>query len=219
MSRELDIIDRYEFQFTRNMFRNRNLPTYREFVYPYWKNKGPLIYLELGVYKGQSLIWMLQHILGHPDSRAIGIDPWLMTTKRTSDDMEIVRQHAFWNIQKWDFFTDSVLGFKKCQLLRANSAEVLPMMNRKGGAFGISKNTLDICLIDADHNALAVLNDARLVFPLMKIGGWIIFDDVVNDIPKKDHVENGLRMFLEEIGDSTKLVIKHRYVEIYERIK
>lgn len=38
-------------------------------------------------------------------------------------------------------------------------------------------NTIDICYIDADHRALCVLMDSVMVWPLMKVGGFIIWDD------------------------------------------
>ena len=64
----------HEFQFTRNWFHDRNRSSFRDYILPFWVEK-PCIYLEIGVFEGMSLVWTLQHVLTHPESRAIGIDP------------------------------------------------------------------------------------------------------------------------------------------------
>ena len=68
-----------DFQYTRNWFCLRDLATFREYIMPQWKDK-PIKYLEIGVFEGMSMVWMLHNVLTHPDSRAVGVDPWLMET-------------------------------------------------------------------------------------------------------------------------------------------
>ena len=77
MTREMDIIPvtSNPLKFTRRWFLNRNYDTFKKFVYPKWAGK-PLTYLEIGVFEGMSMVWMLQHILTHDNSRGVGIDPW-----------------------------------------------------------------------------------------------------------------------------------------------
>lgn len=197
----------HAFTFTRRWFLMRNLPTFREFIFPQWAGK-PLFYLELGVFEGMSLLWMLQRILTHPDSRAVGIDPWLITTKLDAEQMEEVRQRAFHNLS----------FYPQCQLIRGNSAEVLRRMVRRGGYAGVAHNTVDLCMIDGDHNALTVLDDARLCLKLVKSGGWLLFDDVENDREKQNHVKHGLQSFLNEHGGEVRFLWKHRYMEAYEKV-
>jgi predicted O-methyltransferase YrrM len=200
MSRKLDLSP-LGYQFTRSWFLNRNLPTFREFVYPEWANK-PCTYLEIGVFEGQSLCWMLEHVLTHKDSRGVGVDPWLMTTKLNEADMEAVRLRAAHNVSKWEHGS----------LVRGASAEVLRKMAGRGHA-GISKGSVDLCMIDGNHWAPYVVDDAEQVATLLKPGGWMLFDDYSNDIPKKDHVKQGLEMFL---ASHTKFEFtelwRHRYM-------
>lgn len=206
MARELDIdYSQYQFQFTRNWFRTRNLATFREKVLPEWKDK-PCIYLELGVFEAMSSVWMLQKVLTHPDSYMVGIDPWLMTTKLDGEFMEDAHKRAVHNVSSW---TSS-----KCSLIRGNSAEVLRRMCGKGYA-GITKNSVDLCMIDGDHNELAVLDDAIHCLALTRPGGWLMFDDVENDIKKEHHVKQGLERFKEQWGSQIEFSWKDRYVECY----
>ena len=209
MARKMDV-DVTGKQFTRGWFRARNLSTFREHLYPKWAGK-PIIYLELGVFEGMSLLWMFQHILTHPESRAVAVDPWLMTSKMTSQAMEQVMGRAYHNL--------NFVAGTRCHIVRANSVEALTRMSHRGGFLGITRKSVDVCMIDGDHNAGAVLDDARWVLPLMKKGSWLLFDDVENDKPKANHVKHGLSMFLDEHPDDMALVWKHRYVECYEVLR
>jgi len=204
----IKLVGGHKFQFTTRWFLNRNLPTFRELILPVWSGK-PMLYLEIGVYEGMSLTWMMQYVLTHPDSRAIGVDPWLMSVKMDEDYMEIVRKRAFHNLLPWQ---------DKCKLIRGNSSEVLRKMLKRKGWLGVKRNAIDLCIVDGDHHELLVLDDARLSFHLVKPGGWIVFDDVENDKKKGEHVKQGLETFLKEFGNSVKLLWKHRYMEAYEKI-
>ena len=82
---------------------------------------------------------------------------------------------------------------------------------------GISPNSVDLCMIDGDHNSPAVLDDARSVYKLLKPGGWMLFDDVENDLPKRHHVQEGMQQFLEEVGDGVSHLWKHKYMECYRK--
>ena len=199
----------HKFQFTRNWFLKRNKMTFVEHIMPKWRGQ-PCLYLEIGVFEGQSLVWMHQNILTHPRSRSISIDPHLVTSKLSGDYMEDVRQRAIHNTRPWA---------DKARLIRGNSAEVLRRMCGKGGFEGVEKGTVDLCMIDGDHNELAVLDDARQVIELVRPGGWILFDDFSNDIPKEKHVKQGVELFLAESGGRVKEIWRHKYVICFEKLR
>lgn len=205
--RKMDIqpVEGHKFEFTRNWFLNRNLPTFRRFVHPEWAGKS-VTYLEIGVWEGMSLVWMMQHVLTHPDSKAVGVDPWLITTKVTEGAMNLVKVRAWNNLTPW---------IDRCTLQCGNSAEVLRRMVKRHGFLGIKRESVDLCMVDGNHNALGVWDDCRLVYQLLKPGGWMMLDDVENDKPKVDHVKEGLALWLSE--QPMKQVWKHRYMECYEK--
>lgn len=214
MTRQMGIeaVPGHQFQFTRNWFLNRNGETFREYVHPEWAGK-PITYLELGVFEGMSMTWMLQHVLTHPDAKAVGVDPWLITTKLSAETMDQVMRRAHQNIEPWT----GVFG-NKCQLIRGNSAEVLRLMlKNKFGYHGIKRGSVDLCMVDGDHNELGVLDDCRLVWQLLKPGGCMLCDDVENDKQKEHHVKQGLEMFLAETPGA-ELAWKHKYVECYRKV-
>lgn len=210
-------LDRTGMEFTRRWFLLRNRSTFIKHVVPEWAGK-PITYLELGVFEGMSAVWMFQHILTHPDSRAVLIDPFLLTSKMNQDQMDLVRARAEKNLMRWT--VQWIVKYEQwtCKLVRANSVEALTRMRKKKGFAGITRNSVDLCMIDGDHNSGAVVDDARMVLPLMRKGGHILFDDVENDLTKQHHVKQGLALFLEDQGDQVKFLWKHKYMEAYKKL-
>jgi predicted O-methyltransferase YrrM len=87
----------------------------------------------------------------------------------------------------------------------------------KGGYEGISKGSLDLCMIDGNHNAPYVLDDAQHCFYLLRQGGVMLFDDVENQTEKKNHVKQALPTFLEGAGNNIEFLWKHKYMEAYRK--
>jgi len=203
--REMDLTPN-GYQFTRNWFRNRNLPTFRKFVHPEFAAK-PVTYLEIGVFEGQSMCWMAERVLTHPNARGVGIDPWLMTVKADGTMMEMVRQRALHNVGLWH----------QCQLVRGHSSEVLRKMKGEGLA-GITRRSVDICMVDGNHWAPYVLDDAYQCLQLLKPGGWMLMDDVENDGRKWHHVKEGLDMFMKKYGRCVEQIWKHRYMACLKKL-
>jgi len=201
--------DTHQLRFTREWFCDRNLRTFRQFVYPQWAGK-PLTYLEVGVYEGMSMVWMAQHVLTDPDARAVGIDPWLMSRKLDPDEMEEVRQRAVYNTS----------FYHRCRLVRGCSAEVLRRMRGRRGYAGICQGCVDLCLIDGDHNAPYVLDDARQCLFLLEPGGVMMFDDVVTCRPNRaHHVKEAIATFVEEAGDQIELLWTHGFIQAFRKCK
>jgi len=83
-------------------------------------------------------------------------------------------------------------------------------------------------MVDGEHSAYSVLDDALLVYELLRIGGCILFDDVKR--PNRwrrlkrcggwiDHAEYGIKMFLDIIGDDVKLLWEHKFMQCYEKVR
>jgi hypothetical protein len=57
-------------------FSRRAKRNFEEHVVPAFK--GEVVrYLEIGVWQGHSLEWMLKNVLTHDESYAMAVDPWL----------------------------------------------------------------------------------------------------------------------------------------------
>lgn len=211
MGRAMDV-NRDGKLFTRNWFRNRNLSTFRDFVYPVWSGQPHTTYLELGVFEGMSLTWMFQYVLTDSTSRAVCVDPWLDTIRLSNEYMDEVRQRAYNNLDEWK---------QRCHIHRGTSAVALRRILGRHGYLGLTRDSVDICMVDGEHNALAVLDDLRLVSQIVKPDGWIILDDVVMK-HQTDNVDEGRTLWLQELRlqgreSQFRLLWKDRHCECYKR--
>ena len=209
-----------KYRCRRRWFWNRNCQTFTRYVKPRFEGL-PARFVNIGIFEAMQEVWLFQHVLTHPEARIIGIDPWLDTGKLDQAFMDECFANAKYNLQEWK---------GKWQLVRGRSRYVMQHMpcwtqsegnDQHAAANGhvmptFAQRSFDCAIIDGDHNAEPVLRDAEICLRLVKQGGWLLFDDVRNRIPKADHVEAGIEMFLKECGDKVRLAWRHRYMDCYE---
>jgi hypothetical protein len=82
-----------------------------------------------------------------------------MTRKLSDRQIGQAMRRAYANVSSWSGM-DVADGYKKVSLIRGNSADVLRRMLGRRGLCGISRGSVDLCMIDGNHNALSVLDDA-----------------------------------------------------------
>ena len=187
----------FNFQFTKRWFKTRNQKTWSTFLYPQFGGGQPVKMLQIGVFEAMDLVWCCQNLLQHPDSHVIGIDPWVATRKISAPKMEAVYERAKHNVTPW-------VG--KVKLIRGFSGKELPKLPR---------DYFDLIVIDGDHNADAMYMDAVQSLTAAKTGAHLVFDDVRNRIDKKDHVAQGLEMFVNEYDDKVEFQWAHRYCDCF----
>lgn len=194
------MFDGYDFKFTRQWFRNRNQITWSTYLLPMLDASKVIHALQIGVFEFNDAAWLMQNLLTHPSSTLIGIDPWSATTKFDQKYMNECYERSLKNSRFWG---------SRVLLIRGYSQNVLP---------GFVGGFYDLIIIDGDHNAPAVLSDAKNALRLLKSGGVMVFDDVRNRIPKKDHVLKGIELFLEEHNNDVQLAWQHRYADAYVKL-
>jgi predicted O-methyltransferase YrrM len=140
---------RGKYSFTEAWFGN-DFPAWERALTPYRGRPG-LRYLEVGVFEGGSVLWMLENVLTDPGSRATVIDPlegdlksrFLSNLEKSGEERKV----------------DVIVGFSQIELRK------LPLA------------AYDVVYIDGSHTADDVLEDAVLAWRLVKPGGLLIFDD------------------------------------------
>jgi hypothetical protein len=120
---------------------------WRRVLAPY-VGQPDLHYLEIGTYEGRSFVWMLDNVFTHPTSRATGIDINL-------------RPELLHNIS----------------VARANDRVVLYEGRSEQALRSLRADTVDVAYIDGSHRLYDCLSDAVRVWPLVRDGGVVIFDD------------------------------------------
>jgi predicted O-methyltransferase YrrM len=178
------------YDFTADLFTDAGrLESWQKYLTPFADN--PINYLEVGIYEGRSMVWMLDNALRHPDSRATGVDisiqdRYLQNLKRSG-------------------------SCRKVRSLEGRSQEVLRTL---------PKESYDVIYVDGSHVTQDVMIDAVLAFDLLKPGGLLIFDDYApliwlwpKDIRPKHAIDAfvaGYRQHLEPVHQGMQLMLRKR---------
>jgi hypothetical protein len=150
--------NRYNFSPRTVCFFEHNVPIWNKALERY-KAKPEVNYLEIGLFEGQSFLWMLENVLTNPTARATGIDPFSDPScafkSRTYKEIFYSNLTASGSENK----TRIIEGYSQTELRK------LPL------------ESFDIIYIDGSHISADVLEDAILSWRLLKDGGVLIFDD------------------------------------------
>lgn len=137
------------------------------------KNLSSINYLEIGTFEGCSMSVCLQH---QCKIDAIGIDCFELSGHKASYEF------ALKNINKYKKEKDSV------NLIKGFSSDIEIIQK-------VSDKKYDLIFVDGDHSRSQVLDDYKNYFPLLKEGGFMVFDDYVT--------EPEVRSAVNEIYNST----------------
>jgi predicted O-methyltransferase YrrM len=119
---------------------------------------NPTNILEIGSFEGRSTCWLLENT----DAKVTCVDTW-----EGSDEHDNVMKNGL-----FDRFNDNIKPFKdRVKIMRGESGVVLRTFP--------CEPTFDFVYIDGSHYSKDVLEDAVLVWRLVKPGGIIIFDDLI----------------------------------------
>jgi len=144
-----------------------------------FKDKEDVAYLEVGVFEGRALLWLLENILTHPTARATCIDLF-------PDDLEERFRHNL-DLSGYASKVTMMKGASDVELRK------LPL------------DAFDIIYIDASHLGKDVFVDTALSWGLLKKGGILIFDDygwTIEPLPEdrpKMAIDAFLALFKKEI--------------------
>ena len=185
---------------TRHFLEHQMAPMMRH-IRPSLPDRRAL-WVEIGSYEGRSACWVLQQMLTGPDAHMICIDPW-------AD--EPIRRRFFENIR-------AIGARDKVTSISLSSREVTARMLKNMHAIEQQgRRSIDVAYIDGDHHARSALLDGALLWPLIRSGGHIVFDDYPLNKGKQNHPAPGIDAFLQLWADE--LVVVHRGWNVIARKK
>ncbi len=131
----------------------------------------PWVVVEIGVWGGKSLVPMAAALQFNGEGKIYGIDPWSNTA--SIEEVMHPDNKAFWGkvdheavFQRLSHKID-LFGMKgQIELWKMSSEEAPPIED------------IDILHIDGNHSEKTSYADVTKWVPLVKKGGWIIFDDM-----------------------------------------
>jgi len=186
--------------FTQDWF-SIAIPGWEAHVVPNLKDK-PSLMLEVGSFEGRSAIWSLQNFLNHPDSRIICCDMFGDFFNYKGDELLNV-------------FKDNTKEYSdKIIIHRGPSQETLKQEALWKNYF----EKVDFGYIDGGHSSKEALVDAVLLWPLIKPGGYMCFDDYFGgDIRSIDSCHIGINHFLQVYQDELDIVHRQYQVIVKKR--
>lgn len=136
-------------------------------------------YVEIGVYRGRSLLPVAAVFRYRGRGTAIGIDPWSVSEAVQGDvsafPAEAATVNDFVKATDWDALYQEVADRVRaldltpyCQLVRATASDA---------AASIPDHSVGLLHIDGNHDADAVRRDLEEYLPKVKAGGFLMLDD------------------------------------------
>ena len=139
----------------------------------------PFTYVEVGCWSGNSIRWMLSNIMTHPESRGVGIDPYLPDVKHDQIDVDAKKDKAYattlaaYQAGRWIWFYE-------------DSKTALPKLCQR----------IDLLYLDGSHQGWDVVIDFATAWKNLAVGSVVIFDDLS---PARTHHEPHVREAFEAI--------------------
>jgi hypothetical protein len=168
--------------FTRRFFHNFQT-IQNEFV------GKPVHHMEIGVFLGTTSAWVIENVLTHPDARYYGIDPWewFKPMHRRFPTPEIWQTKM---VDRIDSLKNKYAA--KAEFIKGYSQDVLMQPRWQ-------KHSMDFIYIDGHHTILSVMRDFVLTWPLLKIGGIMMFDDYLQGFSTE--VKESVDVILKGLGE------------------
>lgn len=129
-----------------------------------------LVFVEVGSYEGMSACWFLTHVLTHPTSKLICIDPFL-----DNEDLEGTSLFG----RNLDSAGGTTLDRFLFNIHACGKADHLSLLRQYSNRAlrTLEPSSLDAAYIDGSHHSCDVIEDAILVWGALKPDGIMIFDD------------------------------------------
>jgi len=179
-----------------------------------------LDFLEIGSFEGESTIWFLDTFLQNEDSTITCIDPW----QNYSQDKDSLNSYGtessdwkFGDMNIKETFLNNITkngSIHKVRVIQELSDRALPVLINENKKY-------DLIFIDGNHVAPYVLMDSVMSWPLLKVGGYMIFDDYKWGLNKGQHTirpDKAIDDFIDIFSDYIE-VIHSNYRKIIKRIK
>jgi Methyltransferase domain len=144
--------------FSNNWFGVTAEPFWTRYFIPIFAGKPNLNFLEIGSFEGRSAVWTCKNLLTGPGCRLTCIDTFKGSEEHKARDLSNLAA----------VFADNVRPYQE---------QVSVLVGESSTALKGITGKFDFIYVDGSHVAKDVLTDAVLSWPLLKDGGFLVFDD------------------------------------------
>lgn len=155
------------------------------------RDKGGLLFLELGCYEGMATRWLLDNILTNPSSSIHVVD----TFSGSHEHSRLDTSNMYVNFMNNAGFEDRVKVFQQ----------------KTKKYLTCTEESFDFIYVDASHKTKNVLVDGIMGWDKLKKNGIMIFDDYCwKKYPESSdlHPKRGIDHFLERFDSELELIAK-----------
>jgi predicted O-methyltransferase YrrM len=129
-------------------------------------------FLEIGSYEGRSSVWTVENMITDSGSLTC-IDNWKGGEEHSEHDMAAVEARFDYNIN----LVTTKFPLRDVYKMKQSSIDALATLVSGGAQF-------DFIYIDGSHQAKDVLTDSCLAWPLLRPGGFMVWDDYLWGHPR-----------------------------------
>jgi len=164
---------------------------------PHWQahidSSAPLDILELGVFEGRSVVWMLENL---NVKSLVAVDWW---------DRAWLESKGHFDTEK--NFDHNVAGYKNVTKVMATTYSFLRR----------NRSVFDLIYIDGAHDGKSVLTDAVMAHYVLKKGGYLVFDDYSQstDPNRIDRPRGAIDAFFKQFANEYEIL--HRGYQMMAR--
>lgn len=144
-----------------NWFQNDGLENFTVHLVQQYAGK-PVKFLQVGAYTGDASLWLMEHVLTHPDAVLVDIDTW-----EGSD--EPVHHKLDW-MSVEETYEEKVSYYLQ-------KGKIVKFKGTSDEFFRQNQDTFDFIYVDGDHTAYGVIKDAINSYEVLNDDGIIGFDD------------------------------------------
>jgi predicted O-methyltransferase YrrM len=182
-------------------------------------NNQELHFLEIGSFEGKSTIWFLDNFLKNQKSTITCIDPWINYSQGKNSLNTYGSNNSEWkfgdNGVKERFLYNILKSghSPKVKTIQDLSFNILPQL--------LCQNKLyDLIFIDGNHVAPFVMMDSVMSWNLLKVGGYILFDDYAWGMNKEKTLrpKESIDYFVETFQDYIEVIYTNER-KVVKRIK
>ncbi len=185
---------RQGYEFTHDYFSS-NIPSWRTW-FAERITAAPIAALEIGSWQGASAAWLLDAVVGPRGGTLTCIDTFAGSSEHQALGLDALETLFDANIAR----TGQTERVRK---LVGTSQSILPRLHGE---------TFDFIYIDGAHEAKLVIQDAVLSWGLLRVGGFLLFDDLAftfSATPEQD-THRAIEFFLSVFADDLAVIERGR---------